>query len=198
MAHRACMTVVLVAGLFTGACGDDGTTGDAAGIDGGGGTDSGGGSDAGGGSDSGSMDATGTTGCATPAGPMCPDGLMCCSGVPYPMEGICMEDCPARSDRAQKEAIEAVDTDDVLSRVASLPIHEWSYRQEGPAVRHMGPMAQDFHAAFGLGTDDRHIHQVDGSGVALAAIQALNRRVEQLEQQNRSLRRELLALRQTR
>ena len=37
----------------------------------------------------------------------------------------------------------------------------------------MGPMAQDFYAAFGLGADDRHIVTVDADGVALAAIQGL-------------------------
>ena len=57
------------------------------------------------------------------------------------------------SDRAQKSRIMAVDVDDVLTRVIALPITQWSC-DAVPEVRHLGPMAQDFHAAFGLGDDD--------------------------------------------
>ncbi len=56
-----------------------------------------------------------------------------------------------------------------------LPISKWSYKVEDGSVRHIGPMAQDFAAAFGLGSDDRSIGTVDADGVALAAMQALLR-----------------------
>lgn len=82
------------------------------------------------------------------------------------------------SDRSTKENLRPVDPDAVLARVASLPLAEWSYRAD-PGVRHLGPMAQDFKAAFELGEDDRHIAMVDADGVALAAIQGLNRKVEE-------------------
>jgi hypothetical protein len=62
-----------------------------------------------------------------------------------------------------------------------LPIQSWSYRDDDPRVRHIGPMAQDFAAAFAVGDDDRHIHTVDASGVALAAIQALAARLAAAE-----------------
>jgi hypothetical protein len=78
-----------------------------------------------------------------------------------------------RSDRNLKRDLEPVDVDAVLAGVSDLPIESWSYRADDPRVRHVGPMAQDFAAAFGVGDDDRHIHTVDASGVALAAIQAL-------------------------
>jgi hypothetical protein len=81
------------------------------------------------------------------------------------------------SDRHAKQAFSAVDPESVLTRVAELPITEWSF-QNAPGARHLGPMAQDFRAAFGLGPDDRHIATVDADGVALAAIQGLNRKVE--------------------
>jgi trimeric autotransporter adhesin len=81
------------------------------------------------------------------------------------------------SDRAAKQDLRPVDPRTVLERVARLPIGEWSYRDD-PGVRHVGPMAQDFHAAFGLGQDERHISMVDADGVALAAIQALTRIVD--------------------
>jgi len=61
----------------------------------------------------------------------------------------------------------------VLDKVAALPVSEWSYTAER-GVRHVGPMAQDFYAAFGVGEDDRHITSIDEDGVALAAIKALH------------------------
>src|SRR5208283_61934 len=68
---------------------------------------------------------------------------------------------------------------DVLEKVSALPITEWKYKLEADGIRHVGPMAQDFHAAFGLnGADDKHIATVDESGVVLAAIQGLNQEVE--------------------
>jgi trimeric autotransporter adhesin len=83
------------------------------------------------------------------------------------------------SDRDQKTAIEEVNNEDLLDRVLALPITKWTFKK-APDVRHIGPMAQDFHAAFGIGTDDRHIGLADASGVALAAIQGLNQKVEKL------------------
>jgi len=65
----------------------------------------------------------------------------------------------------------------VLEKLAGMPISQWNYKQ-AKGERHIGPMAQDFHAAFGLGPDDKHIAVVDEGGVALAAIQGLNQKVE--------------------
>jgi hypothetical protein len=66
-----------------------------------------------------------------------------------------------------------VDVHDVLRRLSQLIIQRWHYKGEDD-VEHIGPMAQDFAAAFGLGVDDRTIHTGDALGVALAAIQALH------------------------
>jgi hypothetical protein len=82
------------------------------------------------------------------------------------------------SDRNAKQNLQAVDPQAVLEKVAALPISRWSYKAD-VAATHLGPMAQDFHAAFGLGSDDRHIATVDADGVALAAIQGLNRKLEE-------------------
>lgn len=82
------------------------------------------------------------------------------------------------SDRNAKERFSAVDPREVLDKVAALPISRWNFKAE-PAASHLGPMAQDFHAAFGVGADDKHIATVDADGVALAAIQGLNQKVEQ-------------------
>lgn len=83
------------------------------------------------------------------------------------------------SDHHRKADIEAVDGVDVLARVLALPLSTWRYKVDGENLRHLGPMAQDFHAAFGLnGEDDTHIASVDADGVALAAIQGLNTKLE--------------------
>nr|WP_237550880.1 tail fiber domain-containing protein [Streptomyces sp. SID5614] len=76
---------------------------------------------------------------------------------------------------------------DILAAVASLPVSTWSYRGE-EGVRHLGPMAQDWYAAFGLGADDRSIHVLDANGVAIVAMQALHRMVRNLQQEVESLR----------
>jgi hypothetical protein len=98
------------------------------------------------------------------------------------------------SDRNLKRDIEPVDEQDVLDRVARIPISTWSYKSDDPTVRHMGPMAQDFHAAFGLGKTDRAYDAIDAHGVEFAAIKALSERlqrdealIERLEQENREL-----------
>jgi hypothetical protein len=95
------------------------------------------------------------------------------------------------SDRRAKTAFAPIDTLAVLARVLELPLSEWSYKTD-TAVRHIGPTAQDFHAAFGLGSDDTTIATIDADGVALAAIQGLNAR---LEAENAALRDALDALR---
>ena len=82
------------------------------------------------------------------------------------------------SDRNAKADCAAINPRTVLAKVAALPISEWVYKTDAGA-RHIGPMAQDFHAAFGLnGSDDKHITTVDEGGVALAAIQGLNQKLE--------------------
>src|ERR1043165_5974157 len=96
------------------------------------------------------------------------------------------------SDRNAKEKFEAISTREVLDKVASLSVSRWSYKTD-PETRHVGPMAQDFHAAFNVGTDDKHIGLGDEGGVALAAIQGLN---EKVETENAELRAENAELKQ--
>jgi trimeric autotransporter adhesin len=91
------------------------------------------------------------------------------------------------SDRNAKEKFEPISPRAVLEKVAALPLSRWSYKTD-PETRHVGPMAQDFYAAFDVGTDDRHIGLGDEGGVALAAIQGLN---EKMESENAHLRQQL-------
>ncbi|MCY1017933.1 tail fiber domain-containing protein [Pyxidicoccus sp. MSG2] len=100
-----------------------------------------------------------TTGCDLPAG----SGVFSCT-----------------SDRNQKEAFQHIDGEEVLAKVAGMPVQSWRYKDESQGVRHVGPVAQDFRAAFGLGTDDKSIGLLDIDGVNMAAIQALERRTQEL------------------
>ena len=81
------------------------------------------------------------------------------------------------SDRNAKQDFTSVSPAQILDKVLQLPVSEWSYKVDS-ATRHIGAMAQDFYAAFNVGTDDKHIAPIDEGGVALAAIQGLNQKVD--------------------
>jgi len=102
------------------------------------------------------------------------------------------------SSRDGKENFTPVDGQEVLASLADVPITTWNSKSQDASVRHMGPTAQDFSAAFGLGEDDLHIAALDSSGVALAAIQALYTlsqeqaaRIGTLEEENAGLQQRL-------
>ena len=73
-----------------------------------------------------------------------------------------------------KDDFELVDPLSILDRIVAIPIQRWRYKSEDVGIRHVGPTAEDFYAAFGLGATDTGIATVDADGVALAAIQGLH------------------------
>lgn len=102
------------------------------------------------------------------------------------------------SDVNRKHLFREVAGEEVLERLRGLPITEWSYRSNAAGSRHIGPTAQDFRAAFGLGDDETTISTLDADGVALAAAQALEARtsaqaaeIAALRGENAELRRRL-------
>ena len=78
----------------------------------------------------------------------------------------------ATSDRNLKENFAPVDIHNVLEKLAQVRVSTWNYKSDSRDVRHIGPMAQDFAKAFGVGDSDRVIHVVDSGGVTMASIQA--------------------------
>lgn len=100
-----------------------------------------------------------TTGCNLPAG----SGVFACS-----------------SSRTLKENFAEVDGEDVLARIRNIPVNSWSYTAEQGGVRHLGPFAEDFRSAFGLGVDDTSIGLLDIDGVNFAAVKALEARTAEL------------------
>ena len=102
----------------------------------------------------------------------------------------------ATSDRNKKEKFLPVDVQEILTEVVKLPIETWNYKQQDAQIRHIGPMAQDFAAAFGVGEDNLHINMVDANGVNLAAIQALYKMLQEKDAQIGALRADLDDLKQ--
>jgi hypothetical protein len=97
------------------------------------------------------------------------------------------------SSKLVKEDFEDVDGEDVLARLKGVRIQSWRYI--GTSARHLGPFAEDFSAAFGLGDSPTRIAQIDADGVALSAVQALERRTGELRAENVALRMETAELR---
>ena len=119
----------------------------------------------------------GTTGCNLPAG----SGVFNCT-----------------SSRATKMNFASVSGTDVLAKVRALPITTWNYISEGNEVRHLGPMAEDFYKAFGLGVGDKSIGVQDLASVSLAGVKALEERTAELQGKSEEverLRSEVAALR---
>ncbi|HEX8466490.1 MAG TPA: tail fiber domain-containing protein [Allosphingosinicella sp.] len=119
----------------------------------------------------------GTTGCNLPAG----SGVFNCT-----------------SSRATKMNFASVSGTDVLAKVRALPITTWNYISEGNDVRHLGPMAEDFYKAFGLGVGDKSIGVQDLASVSLAGVKALEARTAELQGKSEEverLRSEVAALR---
>jgi len=111
------------------------------------------------------------------------------------------------SDQNRKTDFVETEPREVLEKLVALPVRQWRYTNEPSGVKHIGPTAQEFKAAFGLGHDERSIGTVDADGVALAAIQGLNQkvedrsqkseaRIEKLEAENAALKAELAELKQ--
>lgn len=99
------------------------------------------------------------------------------------------------SDRNRKDLFLPVDGEDVLLRIRSLPVSTWRYiSEEDRMVRHIGPMAQDWHRAFGFSRDSLTINQGDFDGVNLAGIQALETRTERQQAEIAALRQQVEAL----
>ena len=100
------------------------------------------------------------------------------------------------SDVRAKHGFRELDGDDVLAKIAAMPVTEWSYKEQDAAIRHIGPTAQDFHAAFGLGEDPLRIGTLDADGVALAAVKALEARSRRHADEVAALRAEIAHLRE--
>jgi trimeric autotransporter adhesin len=99
------------------------------------------------------------------------------------------------SDRNRKENFVWLDGEDVLRRLRNVPVAAWNFIDSESGARNVGPMAQDWHAAFRLNPDSLTINQADFDGVNLAAIQGLDTRTERQAERIRALEAEVAELR---
>jgi hypothetical protein len=97
------------------------------------------------------------------------------------------------SSRAAKTNFMVASPGDILKKIVTLPVTFYDYRK-APGERHIGPVAEDFNAAFGVG-DSNSISANDMAGVALAAIKALNDKMEKQQAEIERLQREVKRLR---
>lgn len=102
----------------------------------------------------------------------------------------------ALSDVRLKENFLPVEGEMILKKIAAMPQYTWNYKgQDVKTLRHYGPMAQDFYNAFGkdglgeIGCDTL-INQQDFLGVNFVAIQALEKRTQDLQKENNLLRKQ--------
>jgi hypothetical protein len=101
------------------------------------------------------------------------------------------------SDRNAKKNFQSVDTVAVLETLAAIPIERWNYQWEKDSdVPHLGPMAQDFKGAFYPGRDDKTISMLEFDGVALAAIQGLNQKLDEKDSEIQTLKQSVAELKQ--
>lgn len=157
-----------------------------------------------------------TEGCAATGGSCCGSsccaaGSICCKTegpvatppvcfIPTDTQKTCPQGCAPMcvSDRNLKRDVSPADERAVLEAVGRMPVSTWSYTTDGARVRHIGPMAQDFHSAFGVGVTNQAYDPIDAHGVELASIKALytlvqeqSARIDRLERENRALRERL-------
>jgi hypothetical protein len=97
-------------------------------------------------------------------------------------------------DSLNKEDFREVDRRELLEKLAALRVRNYKMKDQDDGTRHIGPVAQDFHAAFGVGENNTSINMADADGVLFAAVQALYEQNQALFEQNREMRAELEAL----
>ena len=98
------------------------------------------------------------------------------------------------SDRNAKANVKPTDGRGILRRLEKVRVSTWTYRAQAPSIRHIGPMAQDFYAAFGVGEKETMITTVDADGIALAAIQGLYGIVKEKDAEIAALKTRLSAI----
>ncbi|HEV7781192.1 MAG TPA: tail fiber domain-containing protein [Chitinophagaceae bacterium] len=96
------------------------------------------------------------------------------------------------SDSSKKENLTKLDGASILAKLKQLSITRWNYK--GTNEYHIGPMAQDFHRLFNVGTDNTSISSIDPAGIALKAIQEQQLELEELKAMIKTMQAEIIAL----
>jgi hypothetical protein len=101
-------------------------------------------------------------------------------------------DWMSSSSRSVKENFRPLDGNEILDKLSRVPIERWDY--VGTNEHHIGPMAEDFVAAFDVGSslddgtrDNKHLSARDVAGVALIGVQELSRITQELRKKTDEL-----------
>ena len=97
------------------------------------------------------------------------------------------------SSRTKKENFTDLNSNDLLQKISQLSIQKWKYK--GTNEYHIGPVAEDFYALFGLGADNKGISTVDPAGISLAAIKELIKENEEMKQMIKNQNEQIVQLR---
>jgi hypothetical protein len=100
------------------------------------------------------------------------------------------------SDRNRKERFADVDGETLLRQLRAVPVSSWNYKSQARALRHIGPMAQDWEKAFALSGDSTTINSGDIAGVTLAGVQALDVRTRGVAERFATLEERIATLEQ--
>jgi hypothetical protein len=87
------------------------------------------------------------------------------------------------SSKELKENIILANPDELLLKINALPIYTWNYKSQNASTTHIGPLAEDFYNAFSVGGEKgkKSISSIDPAGISLAGIQALYKKITELE-----------------
>lgn len=80
------------------------------------------------------------------------------------------------SDQNKKDNILLLNPNAFKPRFHDLNVYAWNYKSN--PTTHVGPMAQDFFAAFGVGELNTYINMLDADGVALLGIKLLKQEID--------------------
>ncbi len=119
------------------------------------------------------------------------------AGVQYrfnPTGTLTLNNVVETSGRQFKENVVPLESGQILRQLEELSLSSWNYKVDPDRVRHVGPMAEDFYAAFGLGRDDQHLSPRDLAVVALAAVQGVNEVVQERDTQIAGLEQRIAEL----
>jgi len=98
------------------------------------------------------------------------------------------------SDKNKKENFKTVDKQEILDKLVAMPVDSWNYKTQNKNITHIGPYAQDFNKAYGLGDGKLSISTIDSNGIALVSVQALAERNKILNQKNKELEHKMNSL----
>jgi hypothetical protein len=123
------------------------------------------------------------------------DARLDANGVTFKVDGsVQATNVVFSSSRALKNELASIDSKDIVTRLASLPISKWTFKNDAKATEHIGPMAEDFYKLFSVGTDAQHISVTDANGVALSAIKGLAQMLQERDEEMTALKARLAEL----